>query len=721
MAIHLPLKQAISPLMQLGRNHRFSIDWRLLLFFILLILLPFIVFSKPVTPMLATDPQFEVSAMPDILDEDFVAFYSSLTIALTSVPADTVFIVAYPGTQLNIAGGYLLNDTLMFTPSEAAFTAKEIKVKPWDDAIFEGLHSGTITFAVISDDPLFGGGTIDAVSYTIHDNELPFGVNTVFITDTVLQEGLPGVPLLFSMGTIPEDSVYITIDPDDQMRITGIPGEAITLVFAPDASALSLDGYNIRAVDDAVFEGPHSGHIVFTVSSADPVYDAFTVPDLIYAIADNDEIPAIYTEIPTDTSLLEGITEIELNFALASQPSDSVYITVDPDMQLRITGFAGEAITLVFPPNATSTEWHPVYFRAADDMVFEGPHTGTMQFTVTSTDAVYAAMGIEDVTYSIIDNDDPPGLNVNIPAVLELSEGLFEELPVVISLQSVPTDTVKIYVHPDEQVRVTEPGVAVALVFPPNTSALNDHVANIKVYDDILFEGTHTGTVFFTMETTDPDYVALSIPDLSITVFDNELEPNVIFSDTSGFAGTEGDSILFFTVQFGSIPLSTMTMTLQPDIQLNLGKGPGDEVKLKFRGDSALIEKVVDVFITEDYSVEGAHFGYITITLTGDDPGYAAWDLRTIRVAITDDDGLSIVAEDPDMFQVYPNLIQDQFQYILATPADIQVFTVSGTRLQTIPAGALSGTIDASAWPAGRYFLMAEQNGIPYLTECVKY
>lgn len=604
MTVHLPLQINVNSPMQRNPSGKYAIDWRLLLFFLLLFLLPFIVFGKtpkPVAP--ATDPQFVVTTVPDVLDEGFVAFYSSLTIALSYIPSDTVYIIAHPGTQLNIDGGYLVNDTLMFTPFAAALLPKEIKVKPYNDAIYEGDHFGSVTFEVISDDGDFNMGTIDPATYAILDDELPPGIITEFVTDTVLHEGLAGVSLACALTSVPTDTVYITIDPDDQLRITFVPGEAVTLKFEPNTSALSLDGINIRAVEDALFEGPH---------------------------------------------------------------------------------------------------------------------TGTVTFTISSTDAVYAAFTLDDIVYAIADNDNPPGINFSIPPVLALTEGELTELPVVISLNSVPADTVKIWVQPDDQLRVTEPGTAVALIFPPNTSALNDHIANIKVYDDYVFEGPHTGAVSFSIETSDADYAAFTLPGFDVSITDNELEPFIVFSDTSGFAGTEGDSILFFTVQFGSVPLSTITMSFQPDLNLNLGKGPGDEVKLKFRGDSALLVQTVDVFITDDFPYEGAHYGYIDITIFGDDPAYTSWDVRTIRVSITDNDVISIATSQPDLFNVFPTPAQNFLQYQLQTPGLMQIYNAQGACVYTSTSDATSGTIDISAWQSGKYFAVTTINGIRYYADCIK-
>ena len=539
-----------------------------------------------------TDPTFAITFTADTLKESFPAVFSSLTIALTSIPSDTVYVIADPGSQLNIAGGWGIPDTLMFTPYPAALNPQEIKVKPWNDAVYEGWHTGTLTFSVVSDDPVYDGGMIDAVEYVIEDNDLPPGINSLIPLDTMLEEGLPGVDLALSLTSIPADTVYITVDPDDQLRITGIPGEPVTLVFAPDATCLSFDYVSVRAVDDALYEGLH---------------------------------------------------------------------------------------------------------------------TGTVQFIVSTSDTIYADFTVADATWAITDNDNAPGILFSVPDVLALTEGETEELPVIIALQSVPADTVYIYVDPDDQLRVSEPGVAVALVFPPNTSALNDHVANIKVFDDYIYEGPHTGTVTFSIVTSDADYAAFTLDPVVVDIADNDALPAIIFSDTSGFAGTEGDSILQFTVRFGSAPLSTITMSLQPDLNLDLGKGPGDEVKLKFKSDSALIDKVVDVFITDDVIVEGSHYGYITITLIGDDTNYTYMSVPDIRVAITDNDVVSIAQLDPLVFSIYPSPAADRITYTAPTGCMLRIYSAAGALQHAAETTAENGMLDISTWPPGMYQAVLQQ------------
>jgi len=654
----------------------------------------------------ATDPEFIVTFAADTLDEGYPAVYSSLFISLAEIPADTVYIIADPGTQCNINGGWMITDTLMFTPFAAALIPQEIKVKPWNDTDVEGLHLGVVSFTVSSDDPVFDEGMIDAVWYVIEDNDFDPGVVVDFVLDTILQEGLAGVDLKFRLLTIPDDTVYITADPDLQLRITATPGEAAVAIFYPNPSALNFTGFPVRAVDDAVYEGPHAGTIEFSVSSDDADYNAFVITPLTYSILDNEPFPSVLTDIPVDTFLTEGLAGFNVLYALSTQPQDTVFITLDPDDQLRVTAIPGEAITLIFPPDATALSFDGANLRAADDFIYEGPHSGTINISIFSDDPFYNALSLDPLIYAIVDNDNPPGLTVTPPASFELTEGLTEIALVTIALESVPSDTVYIHVQPDLQLRITEPGVAYTMVFPPNTTALNDHFANIKVYDDIVYEETHSGMVTYSIETTDPDYTGMLIDPMEFTIYDNEILPAIIFSDTSGFSGTEGDSILSFSIRFNSIPVSTMTITLQPDLNLDLGKGPGDELKLKFRSDSALVDQWVNVYISDDHLVEGLHTGVITFAMTGTDPYYAAMSIPDLRVSIIDNDINTIAEYDAEMFSAWPVPATEFVAYRLAQFGDIQVYNALGILIRE-EKNVLQGQLSIQDWPPGSYYLLA--------------
>lgn len=584
-----------------------KVDWLLLIFFLLLILLPFILFSAPAAtppqpatlPYVMPDeiPAFLVTGELDTIQEDFPGIYTSRFIALATIPTDTVYVIITPNEEINVGAGIGLVDTLMFTPYAAALIAKEIKIKPYDDTEYEGEHYGVMHFTILTDDPEYAALTITSDSVLILDNDLPPGITTSFPSDTSYTEGLAGFDYLIALTSIPTDTVYITIDPDDQLRITGIPGEPIVLTFEPNASALSYDGASVRAVDDAIYEGLHNGSVTFSITTDAPEYTAFVIPEVVLPIIDNDSMPGINFVIPAILALTEGEGEVAVAIALKSVPTDTVYIQVIPSDQLRITGAPGEAVTLVFAPN---------------------------------------------------------------------------------------------------------------------TSAMSAHNAVVKAYDDLLYEGDHVGTVEFVITTIDADYSLFSLAPFDVSITDNDLIPGITFEDTTGLIGVENMiDTLHFSVYLNSIPTSTVTINFDPDINLDLGKGKDADVSMKFKEDSSLIARVMNVMIFNDPIVEGPHIGTIVCSITTTDTFYADFTIPNIYVAITDDDGTAIMNYDPDIFQVFPTVTTNTLQYKVDenfANATIRIFSMDGRMTAEHNLVGKTGTLDVQHLNSGTYIIMVSNN-----------
>ncbi|MFI5172744.1 MAG: T9SS type A sorting domain-containing protein, partial [Chitinophagales bacterium] len=312
----------------------------------------------------------------------------------------------------------------------------------------------------------------------------------------------------------------------------------------------------------------------------------------------------------------------------------------------------------------------------------------------------------------IYDNDSAPGINFSLPPVLELTEGT-GDVPVTISLNSVPDDTVFISVIPDGQLRITgAPGEAVELVFAPNASALTNHIAIVKAYDDPLFEGDHFGNVSFNIVTTDVDYSSYFIDPFSITIFDNDLPPGIIFTDTSSLAGVEGDSAAF-SVVLSSIPTATVTINFDPDDDLDLGKGHGVVVNYKFKDDSALIARIVNVYLYDDPVEELEEIALITCSITTSDSIYAAYIIPDILVHITDNDGVNIIESDPRMFNIYPSVSGGIFYYHLVdinNENTIEIFNELGGLIKRQTISSNAGELNLTGLPSGNYFVVAKLN-----------
>lgn len=534
-----------------------------------------------------------------------------------------------------------------------------------------------------------------------------------------LDEAYPAIfsSVFFSLVSIPADSVYILATPDAQLDLGAGPGNAVQVLFPPYPIALSPHEIKVKPVDDAIYEGLHSGNISFEIVAEDPEYAVYSISDISYAIKDNDPLPGINFIYTVDTFLTEGLSGITMLLSLNSIPEDTVFITSDPDMQMRITALPDESVTLAFPPNASCLSFQAINIRAFDDIDYEGDHAGLLDMTVTTDDPVYGGFILDDVTFPIVDNDAVPGIDYADPDTLALNEGS-GEIEISIALNSIPADTVTITFVPDLQLRIAAgPGEAYDLKLPPNSTALNPHLVSVKAYDDVDYEGPHTGTVNFIVTTSDADYAGFTIDPITIDITDNDFLPAVLMNDTTALAGVEGDTTLFFTLALNSVPLATVTINMDPDAQLDLGKGRDIDVNYKFKGDSALIAQTVNIAIYDDVFVEGFHLGKIGFSIMTDDPNYILFTLDTVVVEITDNDGVSIINYDPGKWNVFPTVSNANFSYAMAgiSNSDIlHIYNGAGMMVQQIQISSENGILYLEKLPAGAYTIVAELNGMHY-------
>jgi predicted extracellular nuclease len=102
----------------------------------------------------------------------------------------------------------------------------------------------------------------------------------------------------------PSADVTITVSPDAQLQAS--PG---TLTFTP-ANWNVAQTVTVHAVDDAVFEGAHSGTITHAATSADPAYQGMAIAAVTVGIEDNDAGPTACGGSATKISAVQGVGEL---------------------------------------------------------------------------------------------------------------------------------------------------------------------------------------------------------------------------------------------------------------------------------------------------------------------------------------------------------------------------------------------------------------------------
>ena len=194
------------------------IDYRIIIFIILMMLLPFLLFSTnsksdfisgmefmPIDSIGTDTSGIVVEYEIDTLNEQYPGIFTSVYFRLVSIPADSVYIVATPDAQFDLGAGPGASIQVLFPPYPSALSPHEVKVKPVDDEIYESLHMGNMSFSIVSDDPEYAVYTISDISFLIKDDDSMPGINFIYPVDTFLTEGLSGITMLLSLNSIPKN------------------------------------------------------------------------------------------------------------------------------------------------------------------------------------------------------------------------------------------------------------------------------------------------------------------------------------------------------------------------------------------------------------------------------------------------------------------------------------------------------------------------------------
>jgi hypothetical protein len=107
----------------------------------------------------------------------------------------------------------------------------------------------------------------------------------------------------------------------------------------------------------------------------------------------------LISESGGETDVTEGGGTDSYTVVLGSQPTANVSVTASPDSQETVS-----PTSLVFTPNNWNVP-QTITVKAVDDNIAQGPHTGTITHSVTSTDPNFNGVPVRNVVVHITDND----------------------------------------------------------------------------------------------------------------------------------------------------------------------------------------------------------------------------------------------------------------------------------------------------------------------------
>ena len=439
----------------------------------------------------------------------------------------------------------------------------------------------------------------------------------------------------------PTHDVHVFLDPDIQVHMD----PAGPLVFTP-ANWDSAQTVTVSAVDDDVVEGVHTGTIVHSTLSDDPLYDGIGVDGVTAVIGDNDTAGVHIVESGGDTEVVEGGATDTYTIVLTSEPTHDVYVSLGPDSQVNVD----PAGPLVFTP-ASWDSAQTVTVSAVDDDLIEGVHTGTIVHATSSTDPAYNAIGADSVTAHIGD-DDTAGVHIlQTGDDTEVGEGGATDTYHVV-LTSQPTQDVHVLLAPDAQVGVDPAG---PLVFTP-TNWDSAQTVTVSAVDDDVAEGLHTGTIVHTTSSRAPLYNGISVDSVTAVIGDNDTAGVQILQTGGSTELLEGGTTDTYQVVLTSQPTHDVHVLLDPDSQVNVDPA-GPLVFTPANWDSA---QTVTVSAVDDGVSEGLHTGTIVHTTSSTDPRYTAIIVDGVTANIRDNSNsppsIGSLSNDPDPVERGDNL-----------------------------------------------------------------
>ncbi|MBK6950451.1 MAG: hypothetical protein IPH16_22390 [Haliscomenobacter sp.] len=115
--------------------------------------------------------------------------------------------------------------------------------------------------------------------------------------------------------------------------------------------------------------------------------------------------------------------------------------------------------------------------------------------------------------------------------------------------------------------------------------------------------------------------------------------PGVTITQSGGNTSVaEGGCLDSYTVVLNTQPSADVTITVDPDGQLNLGSGAGNPVMLTFNSGNWDDVQTITVTANDDLAVEGNHNGVIDHTAASSDGGYSGITIADVTAAIIDND-----------------------------------------------------------------------------------
>ncbi len=501
----------------------------------------------------------------------------------------------------------------------------------FDRGIYKITDRGQGTDTAVDSDPNPANGNTAEIA-------VPNGAD---ITDIDVGLKYVGATTEGSNGSLnPDTTIDITEDGDSDyyyIKLRSQPNENVTLTITYDESQIESVTPNVWTIqtgewtqekkitvkakdDDLAEDAIHTSLLTNTLESADDDFDQ-TIP--VYAnITDNDL--ATVAVNPTELDVYVGGVAAVFNMRLTQQPAADVTVKFDIDQSDPPSNTLKLIEDVVFTPD----NWDKaIPIPVQTDVNASGDSTRNIRFILSSGHGSYDTGGEVITNTRVLVNVKDSPIRIT-PVELEVTEGKVSQdkrytVEITEGLTTTVNATVKVTVTVDNQLKVDKTHLTLS----------NDKMQEtitVQAIDDALAEGQHIGTIMHSSSSIDPDYDAVEIADVTVTINDND-SPSVIIDPLSLNVSEEGPTRAEYLVSLTTKPTSTVTVEMLPNDEVVVfPKEP-----LVFEPEDWDTEIVVTVeAIDDDVLEQNPHNGYVDHKITSDDSEYNMGLDPTKRVEI---------------------------------------------------------------------------------------
>jgi hypothetical protein len=331
----------------------------------------------------------------------------------------------------------------------------------------------------------------------------------------------------------------------------------------------------------------------------------------------------------------DGVVTVGIDFLA---PGEDVEVVLTHNDQITL-----DKTTLTFTPLNWETP-QTVTVSAVDDLVNEGTHLSTINYTVSSLDNNFNGISLPQTSVIITDNDAPPGVNVVVSndygENYDVTEDFVENY-LAITLTYENTEDVTITLTPDSQldIELSGPGVPYDVVIPAGNWNTGVTIA-VWANDDMDIEGNHMGNISYTLSSLDPNYDGLVVADTELRIRDNDVGMVVTESsgDTSVVEGGDTDTL---NVSLGAAPTEDVLV----NVSSLVGELSFSSDVLTFTALNWFEDQTITITAVNDSEIEGNHTDTINFSVSSIDLNYNEYLLDSVGVDIEDNDSL---APDPE-------------------------------------------------------------------------